>query len=119
MKLTKEHIVELFRELSPDIECDYVIQGDFSSKVKSVTDDYIYLSLLKKGIDQNKDIPLSADSMVTLANNVKENLPISIDAALCNAGNKRSAIEGVLIRTSEFYSIKKNMYMLNKKYTTF
>ena len=108
MKLTKEHIVELFRELSPDIECDYVIQGDFSSKVKSVTDDYIYLSLLKKGIDQNKDIPLSADSMVTLANNVKENLPISIDAALCNAGNKRSAIEGVLIRTSEFYSIKKN-----------
>ena len=108
MKLTKEHIVELFRDISPDVVCDYVIPGDFSAKVKSVSDDIIYFSLLQKGEDLKKDIPLSSDSMIMLSENVKENTPISIDAALCNAGNKRSAIEGVIIRTSEFYSIKKN-----------
>lgn len=45
--------------------------------------------------------------METMANAIKENSPISIDAALVNGGNKRSAIEGALIRTSEFYSIKR------------
>ena len=107
MKLTKEHILELFRQLPVDISCDYVNPGIYSVRRKPIEGDEVHFALYENEIDSNKDVPLTKAAMETMANAIKENSPISIDAALVNGGNKRSAIEGALIRTSEFYSIKR------------
>lgn len=107
MKLTKEHILELFRQLPVDISCDYVNPGIYSVRRKPIKGDEVHFALYENEIDSNKDVPLTEAAMETMANAIKENSPISIDAALVNGGNKRSAIEGALIRTSEFYSIKR------------
>lgn len=107
MKLTKEHILELFRQLPVDISCDYVNPGIYSVRRKPIEGDEVHFALYENEIDSNKDIPLTEAAMETMANAIKENSPISIDAALVNGGNKRSAIEGALIRTSEFYSVKR------------
>lgn len=107
MKLTKEHILELFRQLPVDISCDYVNPGIYSVRRKPIEGDEVHFALYENEIDSNKDVPLTEAAMETMANAIKENSPISIDAALVNDGNKRSAIEGALIRTSEFYSIKR------------
>lgn len=107
MKLTKEHILELFRQLPVDISCDYVNPGIYSVRRKPIEGDEVHFTLYENEINSNKDVPLTEAAMETMANAIKENSPISIDAALVNGGNKRSAIEGALIRTSEFYSIKR------------
>lgn len=107
MKLTKEHILELFRQLPVDISCDYVNPGIYSVRRKPIEGDEVHFALYENEIDSNKDVPLTEAAMETMANAIKENSPISIDAALVNGGNKRSAIECALIRTSEFYSIKR------------
>lgn len=107
MKLTKEHILELFRQLPVDISCDYVNPGIYSVRRKPIEGDEVHFALYENEIDSNKDVPLTEAAMEIMANAIKENSPISIDAALVNGGNKRSAIEGALIRTSEFYSIKR------------
>lgn len=107
MKLTKEHILELFKQLPVDISCDYVNPGIYSVRRKPIEGDEVHFALYENEIDSNKDVPLTEAAMETMANAIKENSPISIDAALVNGGNKRSAIEGALIRTSEFYSIKR------------
>lgn len=107
MKLTKEHILELFRQLPVDISCDYVNPGIYSVRRKPIEGDEVHFTLYENEIDSNKDVPLTEAAIETMANAIKENSPISIDAALVNGGNKRSAIEGALIRTSEFYSIKR------------
>lgn len=107
MKLTKEHILELFKQLPVDISCDYVNPGIYSVRRKPIEGDEVHFTLYENEIDSNKDVPLTEAAMETMANAIKENSPISIDAALVNGGNKRSAIEGALIRTSEFYSIKR------------
>ena len=107
MKLTKEHILELFRQLPVDISCDYVNPGIYSVRRKPIEGDEVHFALYENEIDSNKDVPLTEAAMETMANAIKENSPISIDAALVNGGNKRSAIEGALIRTSEFYSVKR------------
>lgn len=73
---------------------------------KPIEDNEIHFSLFENSIETQKDVPLTVSAMETMANSIIENTPISIDAALVNGGNKRSAIEGALIRTSEFYSIK-------------
>lgn len=105
MKLTKQHIIELFAQIGSNVICDYVNPGEYTMKIKSVDTD-IHFSLYKNDVDQNRDVPLTETAMETMAEKIKENQPISIDAALVNGGNKRSAIEGAIIRTSEFYSIK-------------
>lgn len=107
MKLTKEHILELFRQLPVDISCDYVNPGIYSVRRKPIEGDEVHFALYENEIDSNKDVPLTEAAMETMANAIKEKSPISIVAALVNGGNKRSAIEGALIRTSEFYSIKR------------
>ena len=112
MKLTKEHILDLFRQLPVGINCDYVNPGKFSVKIKPIEGNEVHFTLFENGIDSDKDVRLTEAAMETMANAIKENSPISIDAALVNGGNKRSAIEGALIRTSEFYSIKRDR---NKK----
>lgn len=106
MKLSKEHILELFKQLPTDTVCDYVIPGNFTVKIKPVIDNDIHFILYENGVEAKKDVPLTASAMEVMANSIIENTPISIDSALVNGGNKRSAIEGALIRTSEFYSIK-------------
>lgn len=105
MKLTKQHIIELFAQIGSNVICDYVNPGEYTVKIKSVDTD-IHFSLYKNDVDQNRDVPLTETAMETMAEKIKEDQPISIDAALVNGGNKRSAIEGAIIRTSEFYSIK-------------
>lgn len=107
MKLTKEHILELFEQLPIETNCDYVNPGIYSVKRKPIKGEEVHFTLFENGIASNKDVPLTETAMETMANAIKENSPISIDAALVNGGNKRSAIEGALIRTSEFYSIKR------------
>lgn len=107
MKLTKEHILELFEQLPIETNCDYVKPGNFSVKRKPIEGNEVHFTLFENGIDSNRDVPLTETAMETMANAIKANTPISIDAALVNGGNKRSAIEGALIRTSEFYSIKR------------
>lgn len=106
MKLTKEHLLELFKQLPTETVCDYVIPGNFTVRRKPIEDYDIHFSLFENGTETQKDVPLTESAMETMANSIIENTPISIDAALVNGGNKRSAIEGALIRTSEFYSIK-------------
>lgn len=105
MKLTKQHIIELFGQIGSNVICDYVNPGEYTVKIKSVDTD-IHFALYKNDVDQNRDVSLTETAMETMAEKIKENQPISIDAALVNGGNKRSAIEGAIIRTSEFYSIK-------------
>ena len=107
MKLTKEHILELFKQLPVDTSCDYVNPGIYTVKRKPIEGNEVHFILFENGKASNKDIPLTETAMETMANAIKANTPISIDAALVNGGNKRSAIEGALIRTSEFYSIKR------------
>ncbi len=97
----------MFRQLPVDISCDYVNPGIYSVRRKPIEGDEVHFTLYENEIDSNKDVPLTEAAMETMANAIKENSPISIDAALVNGGNKRSAIEGALIRTSEFYSIKR------------
>lgn len=105
MKLTKQHIIELFGQIGSNVICDYVNPGEYTVKIKSVDTD-IHFALYKNDVDQNRDVSLTETAMETMAEKIKENQPISIDEALVNGGNKRSAIEGAIIRTSEFYSIK-------------
>lgn len=106
MKLSREHILELFKQLPTDTVCDYVIPGNFTVKIKPIVGNDIHFTLYENGIETKKDVPLTESAMEVMANSIIENTPISIDSALINGGNKRSAIEGALIRTSEFYSIK-------------
>lgn len=106
MKLSREHLLELFKQLPTDIYFDYVIPGNFTVKIKPVVGNDIHFTLYENGKEERKDVPLTESAMEVMANSIIENTPISIDSALFNAGNKRSAIEGALIRTSEFYSIK-------------
>ncbi len=107
MRLTKEHILELFEQLPIDLKCDYVNPGIYSVRRKPIEGNEVHFALYENGIDTKKEVPLTETAMEIMANAIKENLPVSIDSALFNGGNKRSAIEGALIRTSEFYSIKR------------
>ena len=107
MKLTKEHILELLKQLPIDVKCDYVNSGIYSVKRKPIEGEEVHFALYENDIDTKREVPLTETAMETMANAIKENVPVSIDSALVNGGNKRSAIEGALIRTSEFYSIKR------------
>ena len=105
MKISKEHLFELLGQLPHDVDCDYVIPGVFTLRLNSVEKDRVCFSLYNNGVDTNKNVTLTNEAIAVMADGILENVPVSIDTILVR-GNKRSAIEGALIRTSEFYSIK-------------
>lgn len=106
MKLTKAHLLKLFGQIPTTVSCDYVIPGDYTLKIKPIEGTDIHFALYEKGKDTYKDVVLTEEALNIMAENIYENIPVSIDTVLVR-GNKRSAIEGALIRTSEFYSIKR------------
>ena len=58
MKLTKEHILELFKDLSTEVVCDYVIPGNFTVRRKPIEDKDVHFSLFENGIETKKRCPL-------------------------------------------------------------
>lgn len=105
MKISKEHLYKLLEQLPQNVDCDYVIPGNFTLRLKSVENGSVCFSLYENGLDTNRNVTLTDEAISVMANGIYENVPVSIDTILVR-GNKRSAIEGALIRTSEFYSIK-------------
>lgn len=106
MKLTKDHLYNLLIGLPTTLECDYVIAKENKKvKRKDVEGKDIYFAIYENG-EESKIVPLTESSMEYMASAIKENEPISIDTAMANKGNGRSAIEGAIVMTPEFYSIK-------------
>ena len=105
MELTVEHIIELFKEIPLGVSYDYVSGLGNKAKMVSIDEDgrRIQMERISKDGLVDKTTYLNPDNLNTLANKIKENIPITIDFALGNNGNTRSVFEAILIRTSEFY----------------
>lgn len=106
MKLTTTHLIDLIAEVPQNVPYSYVNtkshsiveltdinSGDGSVSIKRTTkDDNVKLSKVNFGKIQ------------AIADGLMENTPISIDDLLRNNDNVRSAIEAILVRTSEIYT---------------
>ena len=71
MRLTKEHILELFGQLPTDIECDYVNPGIYSVKRKPIEGNEVHFALYENDIDTLREVPLTEAAMETMANAIK------------------------------------------------
>lgn len=106
MKLTTTHLIELIQAIPLNVPYTYVNTkskstaeiisinaAETSVTIKRVTKD----GIMKVSRVDSKKISSIADGLL-------ENVPISIDDLLRNNDNVRSAIEAILVRTSEIYT---------------
>lgn len=106
MKLTTTHLIDMIAEIPQNVPFGYVNtkshsiveltdvnSGDGSVSIKRTTkDDTVKLS------------KVNFDKIKAISDGLLENTPISIDDLLRNNDNVRSAIEAILVRTSEIYT---------------
>lgn len=108
MKLTAEHILELLDSLSKEVVFDYVSSKTSKVALKSVDMTEKTATIIKytKNDQSGKETKFTSRIFEILENNVIENKPFSVDVVLKNSGSDRSALEALIIRTSEFYACK-------------
>ena len=106
MKLTTTHLIDMIAEIPQNVPFGYVNPkshslveltevnpGDGSVSIKRTTkNDTVKLSKVNFG------------KITAISDGLLENTPISIDDLLRNNDNVRSAIEAILVRTSEIYT---------------
>lgn len=106
MKLTTTHLIELIQDIPMNVPYTYV-----NTKSRS-TAELIGISPAEtavtiKRVTKDGIVKISkvdSQKISTIADGLKENIPISIDDLLRNNDNVRSAIEAILVRTSEIYT---------------
>lgn len=116
MKLTTQHILELLDSLEKGVVYDYV--SSKTSKVALKTVDYenktAFATKITKNNPEGQDTKFSSRMFEILESGVEERKPFSIDVIFNNSGSARSALEALLIRTSEFYTcmVGKNKHIV-------
>ena len=103
MKLTVDYLLDILDEVAKYTEFDYVKPGASKVKLLSVNKSMESVSLQRVTGRETENAKISRETLSILANSVTENEPFSIESVLKGSGNKRSAYEAILARTSEFY----------------
>ena len=70
MKISKEHLYKLFGQLPHDIDCDYVIPGNFTLRFNSAENGSVSFSLYENGLDANKNVTLTEEAISVMADGI-------------------------------------------------
>lgn len=106
MKLTTTHLVEMIAEIPQNVPFSYVNTKSHSI-VELIEVNLGGGSVSIKRTTKNDTVKVSKvnfDKIKAISDGLLENTPISIDDLLRNNDNVRSAIEAILVRTSEIYT---------------
>ena len=107
MKLTIEHLLELFNQLPQNKNFEYVKPGKSKAQLINVDFDIRRVDMVRVNDDgSTNSASLTTDNLTSLVNNIKENIPFRVDDIFRGGGNTRSTYEAVLAHTSEFYKCK-------------
>lgn len=116
MKLTTTHLIELVKGIPQNVPFNYV-----NTKSRSIVE-LVDVSPSEGSItikrttkeDNVKVSKVDFKKLKAISDGLLENTPISIDDVLRNNDNVRSAIEAILVRTSEIYtySVKNHKNMV-------
>ena len=116
MKLTTTHLIELVKDIPQNVPFNYV-----NTKSRSIVE-LVDVSPSEGSItikrttkeDNVKVSKVDFKKLKAISDGLLENTPISIDDVLRNNDNVRSAIEAILVRTSEIYtySVKNHKNMV-------
>lgn len=106
MKITVKHILGLLDSLEKGVVYDYVSRT--SSKVILDSVDFSAQEVIARKVTsdnpEGKRTKFTTRLFEILEKGVVENKPFSIDVIFNNSGSNRSALEALLVRTTEFYS---------------
>ncbi len=110
MKLTTTHLIDMIKALPQNKTFDYVNTKSRSTVTITDMDAAAGIVSIKKTTKNGgvKETRINLKKLSAIADGLKENTPISIDDLLRNNDNVRSAIEAILVRTSEIYSYTVN-----------
>ncbi len=107
MTLTIEHLLELFNQLPKNINFEYVKPGKSKAQLINVDDAMRRVDMARVNEDgSTNSTSLTTDNLISLVNNIKENIPFRVDDIFRGGGNTRSTYEAVLAHTAEFYKCK-------------
>lgn len=107
MTLTIEHLLELFDQLPKNIKFEYVKPGKSKAQLINVDNAMRRVDMARVNDDgSTNSTSLTTDNLISLVNNIKENIPFRVDDIFRGGGNTRSTYEAVLAHTSEFYKCK-------------
>lgn len=106
MKLTTTHLIDMIAELPQNVSFGYVNTKSGSlvelTDVNAAEGSISIKRTTKEGTEKLSKV--NNDKLKAISDGLLENTPISIDDLLRNNDNVRSAIEAVLVRTSEIYT---------------
>ena len=106
MKLTTTHLIELIQAIPMNVPYTY-INTKSGSTAELIEINPAETSVTIKRVTKDGTIKISrvdSKKISAIADGLQENAPISIDDLLRNNDNVRSAIEAILVRTSEIYT---------------
>ena len=106
MKLTTTHLIELIQAIPMNVHYTYV-NTKSGSTAELIEINPAETSVTIKRVTKDGTIKISrvdSKKISAIADGLQENAPISIDDLLRNNDNVRSAIEAILVRTSEIYT---------------
>lgn len=106
MKLTTTHLIELIQAIPMNVPYTYV-NTKSGSTAELIEINPAETSVTIKRVTKDGTIKISrvdSKKISAIADGLQENAPISIDDLLRNNDNVRSAIEAILVRTSEIYT---------------
>lgn len=106
MKLTTTHLIELIQDIPMNVPYTYVNTKSKSTaeliEINPAETSLTIKRVTKDGI--TKISRVDSKKISAISDGLQENVPISIDDLLRNNDNVRSAIEAILVRTSEIYT---------------
>ena len=106
MNLTTTHLIELIRDIPLNVPYTYV-NTKSGSTAELIAINPAETSVTIKRVTKDGTIKIArvdSKKISAIADGLQENVPISIDDLLRNNDNVRSAIEAILVRTSEIYT---------------
>ena len=106
MKLTTTHLIELIQAIPMNVPYTYV-NTKSGSTAELIEINPAETSVTIKRVTKDGTIKIArvdSKKISAIADGLQENAPISIDDLLRNNDNVRSAIEAILVRTSEIYT---------------
>ena len=106
MKLTTTHLIELIQGVPMNVPYTYVNTKSGSTaelvEIKPAENTLKIKRVTKDGVIKISSV--DSKKISAIAEGLQENIPISRDNLLRNNDNIRSAIEAILVRTSEIYT---------------
>ena len=106
MKLTTTHLIDMIAEIPQNVPFGYVNTKSGSlvelTDVNAAEGSISIKRTTKEGTEKLSKV--NNEKLKAISDGLMENTPISIDDLLRNNDNVRSAIEAVLVRTSEVYT---------------